>query len=147
MLSKIAFDEIYPVWKNHLWNIESKKIEPNSAMKFLGGYSIENMHTPNVFLAYKKNEVIVGVNSGHLCDDGSFRSRGLFVFPDYRKSGIGRILLEETINEAIKVNATFVWSYPKKSSWNTYKSVGFDLASEWEKSETSDANAYCKKII
>jgi GNAT superfamily N-acetyltransferase len=147
MLSKISFQEIFPIWKEHLWNIENKKIEPNSAMKFLGGYTLANMTTQNVFLAYKKDDKIMGVNSGHQCDDGSFRSRGLFVFHEYRKLGIGRLLLQETVNEAIKFNATFVWSYPRKSSWNAYKSVGFELASDWEECETSEANAYCKKII
>jgi hypothetical protein len=40
--------------------------------------------------------------------------------------------------------AVLCWSYPKKTSWKSYLNAGFELVTEWEISETSDSNAYCK---
>ena len=146
MIVKISFDEILHIWKQFLWPDRISPIETNSAMRFLGGYDIESMSTPASFFAYMIDNRIVGVNSGHLCKDNSYRSRGVYVFPEHRKSGVGTELLIATINQGRIENASYAWSYPRQSSWNTYKSAGYELASEWELSETS-TNAYCKIII
>ena len=79
-----------------------------------------------------------------MCKDGHYRSRGLYVFEKFRGRGIGTLLLTATIEQAKAENAVLCWSYPRKSSWKSYLNAGFELASEWEISETSDANAYCK---
>jgi GNAT superfamily N-acetyltransferase len=113
-------------------------------MIFLGGYSLENMKSKSTFFGYFYNNILVGVNSGHMCDDNGYRSRGLYVYADYRNQGIGSQLLYKTIEQAKCENASYVWSYPKKSSWSTYETVGFELASDWETSEL-DINAYCIK--
>jgi len=142
MITEITFDEIFPIWKNHLWPNRVSQIEPSSAMNFLGGYDIANMKNKCFYFAYKINDDIVGVNSGHLCKDKSFRSRGLYVFPEHRGNNIGVSLLKHTIRQARNLNSNYCWSYPKKSSWKTYNESGFMLASDWEKSEL-DINAYC----
>lgn len=146
MIIKISFEEILPIWKQFLWPDRISPIETNSAMRFLGDYDIESMSTPASFFAYTIDNRIVGVNSGHLCKDNSYRSRGVYVFPEYRKSGVGTELLVATINQGRIESADYAWSYPRQSSWNTYKSAGYELASDWELSETS-TNAYCKIII
>lgn len=146
MITKISFDEILPVWKQFLWPNRVSTIETNSAMRFLGGYDIESMSTIPSFFAYMIDNRIAGVNSGHMCKDNSYRSRGVYVFPEYRKSGVGTELLVATINQGRLEGANYAWSYPRQSSWNTYKSAGYELASDWELSETS-TNAYCKIII
>lgn len=142
MITSITFDEIYHIWNTQLWPTRESAIETHSAMNFLGGYDMKNMIYNPTFFAYKLDKQIVGVNSGHLCHDNSYRSRGLFVFPEYRKQGIGKILLVATIDNGISEGADYVWSYPKQSSWATYESAGFNLASPWEISEL-DLNAYC----
>ncbi len=144
MISVISFDEILPIWRDQLWPGRISSIDPNSAMCFLGGYDLVNMHTDPTFFAYMFDGEIAGVNSGHLCNDNHYRSRGLYVFPAFRGKGIGILLLRATIEQAKKENASLCWSYPKFTSWSTYSKAGFILASEWEMSETSDANAYCK---
>jgi GNAT superfamily N-acetyltransferase len=143
MIKQIAFEDIYNIWKYELWPNRTSDITSTSAMIFLGGYNIESMKNKPTFLAYGLDNKIVGVNSGHLCFDNSYRSRGLFVFPEYRKRGIGSKLLIETINQGKKENASFVWSYPKLTSWSTYAKAGFTLASDWGKSELG-LNAYCQ---
>ena len=76
-------------------------------------------------------------------DDG-YRSRGLYVLDKFRGKGIGTHLLKATTEQAKIEHCNMCWSYPRKSSWKSYLNAGFELASEWEISETSDANAYCK---
>jgi len=146
MTIHISFNEIYSIWNTYLWPTRESAIETHSAMNFLGGYDMQNMISTPTFFAYKLDNKIVGVNSGHMCHDNSYRSRGLFVFPEYRKQGIGKILLVATINQGINEGANYVWSYPKRSSWPTYEAAGFTLASSWETSEL-DINAYCKLIV
>jgi GNAT superfamily N-acetyltransferase len=143
MIRKITFDEILPVWRDHLWPERESSIDANSAMCFLGEYDLVNMNTEPTFFAYVVEGEIAGVNSGHLCKDNHYRSRGLYVFDKFRGKGIGTILLKATIEQAKKENAILCWSYPRQSSWKSYLHAGFELSSDWEISETSDANAYC----
>jgi GNAT superfamily N-acetyltransferase len=143
VIREIDFDNIYFIWKNFLWEHRTSPIEKVSAMLFCEGYDLRNFDYEPTFFAYYVNDNIAGVNSGHMCCDNTYRSRGLFVFPEYRKRGIGKELLLATIDKGFKKQANFVWSYPKKESWNTYNSVGFTLSSKWERSEMG-INAYCK---
>lgn len=142
-ITEITYDVILPIWEKYLWPQRTSKIEPTSAMCYLGGYDTKNMSDQVFYLGAYVDNVLVGVNSGHMCYDGSFRSRGLYVHSDYRKQGIGQTLLVETIKMGDECNADFIWSYPRKQSWETYFRAGFELASDWEKSETG-INAYCK---
>lgn len=142
MIVVLDYDDIYHVWKNHLWPDRKTDITPTSAMTFLGGYDSNNMSYTPTFFGYVENGVLLGVNSGHKCVDNSYRSRGLYVFPEARKKGIGSKLLIAIIEQGRLDSANFVWSYPKQSSWPTYERVGFRLSSLWEISELG-FNAYC----
>lgn len=144
MIEKISFDQIYEIWSVYLWPGRISPIEPNSAMKFLGGYTMDNMITTPSFFSYTIDGKIAGVNSGHKCSDNSYRSRGVYVFPQFRNQAIGIKLLVATINQGKDENCSFIWSYPRRSSWATYNAAGFILSSDWESSETSEANAYCR---
>lgn len=146
MIEKIEFTEILKIWSDYLWSARSSAIEPTSAMCYLGGFDTNNMYSHPTFFGYKVNGEIIGVNSGHRCIDNSYRSRGLYVNPKYRKQGIGKLLLESTILQAVQEKVDFIWSYPKHSSWKTYQSVGFILSSPWEMSELGH-NAYCIKML
>lgn len=142
-IKTISFEEICDVWSNHLWKDRKSKIESTSAMIYLGGLDISNMHYTPIFLAIvDDHNKILGVNSGHLCADNGFRSRGLYVFENQRGKGIGLSLLKETISTAQNLNAAYIWSYPKQTSWKTYEKAGFTLSSPWETSELG-FNAYC----
>lgn len=143
MLIEIDFETIFSIWKNKLWPERLSKIESTSAMNYLGGYNIKNMDYKPTFYGYLLDNKIVGVNSGHLCADQSYRSRGLFVDSEYRNRGIGKILLLASIDRGRFENANFVWSYPKHTAHNTYVGAGFAITSEWEQSELG-RNAYCK---
>lgn len=146
MLKVINFETILPIWTHNLWPNRKSEITATSAMVYLGKYDLKNMNYESVFLAFYINGKIVGVNSGHLCIGNNFRSRGLYVFPEYRKQGIGTELLLGTIDKAKESKCSFIWSYPKFESWKTYKNAGFEMSSEWEQSELG-LNAYCIKTL
>jgi len=144
MLIELSWEEIYKIWCNYLWPNRSSTIETTSAMCLLNGYDIANMQSTPTFFGYIINDAIVAVNSGHACfNQNNYRSRGLWVDPNYRGQGIAQQLLTATIKQGQQEGYTQIWSYPRRSSWPTYQAVGFELASDWEPSETSEANAYC----
>jgi len=144
MLTELNWKKTHAIWANHLWSNRSSLIQSTSAMCYLNGYDMANMQSTPTFFGYIIDNRIVGVNSGHSCpNQNNYRSRGLWVDPDYRGRGIGQQLLTATIKQAQQEGYTEVWSYPRQSSWPTYRAVGFVLASDWEISETSEANAYC----
>lgn len=146
ILTSIKWDEIQPIWQNFLWPKRNSAIDPNSAMVFNqpDTYEIGNMHTTPTFIAVTYGGSILGVNSGHACTDGGYRSRGLWVHDQLRGCGYGKRLLLSTIDQARKEGCTYCWSFPRKSSWHAYQAAGFELVSDWMSSETSEANAYCR---
>ena len=149
MIKEITWEEIFPIWSQKLWPVRTSPIQTHSAMRFMGDYDMENKETKATFLGYFLDNKLVGVNSGHGCKEIpvyglNYRSRGLFVLPDYRKKGIGTALLEATKSQAREEGYKTVWSYPKISSWDTYNRAGFSLATSWHLSETGmNAYAYC----
>lgn len=143
-IKSIDFEVIYTIWKNYLWLDRKSPIETHSAMLHLyTEYDAGNFALPVWFLGCFVDNILVGVNSGHMCTDGSARSRGLWVSDLHRNQGYGKNLLISTIDKSKENNALFVWSMPRKSAWQTYKSAGFILTSDWFKTETSESNAYC----
>ncbi len=138
----ISWNEIYNVWHSQLWPNRVSAIETHSAMLYLGGHDNDNFKFKPHYIGYFLDNKLIGVNSGHKTTDGGYRSRGLWVHPDHRGKGIGQMLLRQIIE--FKGNAFFVWSFPRQTSWSTYQQVGFERTSDWQASETSEANAYCK---
>jgi GNAT superfamily N-acetyltransferase len=142
MIQQITWEEILPIWKNQLWPDRASEIEKNSAMRYLRRNDTSNMHSDPTFFGYIQDGIIVGVNSGHSCIN-NYRSRGLWVDTNHRNRGIGKALLIASIEQGRAEGFNIVWSYPRSTSWPTYKSAGFKLSSNWTISETSEANAFC----
>lgn len=141
MIKVVKYEDILPIWEERLWLERKDPVEPTSWMLHLDGYA-EPKHAPT-FFAWFDNDKIVGVNSGHLCADNSYRSRGLWVDEEYRGQGIASKLLMATIKQGKLEGAAFCWSFPRLSSWRTYERVGFQLTSQWS-SNINNTNAYCK---
>lgn len=145
---EIDFNTILPIWKNELWPTRSSSIESHSAMtKDKGVHDVENFKLPAWFYGVFDGNNLIGVNSTHLCTDGSLRIRGFWVAASYRGQGVGTNLLVRSIDDAKKNQLTEIWSYPRKSSWPIFEKLGFIMISDWEKSETSDANVFCYLIL
>ena len=126
-----SFIEIYSVWNKHLWPGRVSKIEITSCVQFGGGFNLEYLQRPAWFWKIMVDNKLAGVNSGFLTEPKSFRSRGLYVFPEYRRLGFGRQLLLETILKAKSLGCNHFWSMPRKSVLPTYESVGLSRCGDF----------------
>jgi len=131
-IKKSSFSVILTYWKNKLWPNRKSKIEPLSHMTYLGGFdeSIYEKYTPSFFIAIE-NDKIVGVNSGHRTSATSFRSRGIWVDPNYRNRGISQKLFTAIKETAIKENCDKIWSIPRKTALPVYEKFGFNRTSDF----------------
>lgn len=133
-IKPIQFEECLQLW-NVLWANRVSPIEPTSAMmltdKPTRKYSMD-IGEPTFLGAFVGNE-LVGVNSMHYID-GTTRSRGLYVKPEYRGNGTGVELLKRTVDLSADLPC---WSYPKKEALNTYLRAGFKQVSDffWDETE------------
>lgn len=142
-IREISFEDIGPIWADELWP-GRELLEPVSAMLFNGGHDMTHFELPVRYIGVFEKDSIVAVNSGHMCADNSYRSRGLWVNPTARGRGYGVELLRTTITDGLLMGCSFCWSLPRKTSWVTYAMAGFKLTSDWGPSDTSEANAYCR---
>jgi len=131
---------IIPFWQQ-LW--PGRQIPLMSSMLFPKGYdiSIYKKYKPTYF-GYSIDGNIIGVNSGHKTSDTDYRSRGLFVLPEFRNRGVAVKLLEATINQAKEEDCSIVWTVPRDTSLYAYYKAGFDRASDFFETETSAKNCY-----
>jgi GNAT superfamily N-acetyltransferase len=164
MIKKISFKQILEVWKKHMPNMS---LEPTSAMNCMkvlewdietelyvqiDTYDLQNMDFTPTFWGAFDDDKLVGVNSGHMTVDRMYRSRGLFVFPEYRKKRLGQKLLLKTISQGYHEKAIGVWSYPSLDAWMTYHHAGYYLRGrtfsfDWELDDNGRSNAKAIRIF
>ena len=151
-IKKITWEEILPIWTNELWPMRESAIESTSAMCFFKKremdesgkhvfneeYDLKNMEFTPTFWGAFHNDKLVGVNSGHMCLDRLYRSRGLYVLPEYRNRRIGEMLLWKTLAQADHEKALLCWSYMRFESSSTYSKVAFEPKSSHFNFETWD---------
>lgn len=148
MLTKrITFEEILPIWETELWPGRESAIETHSVMtwpfssnKLTHDMSIFNydVHFWGTFI----DGNLVGVNSGHLTTNTEYRSRGIWVNPEFRGNGIAQQLLEMTKHSAVMAGAEMIWTMPRKTALSTYERFGFKTVGDFFSTETAEANIY-----
>lgn len=131
-VGQITWEEIYSVWYNKLWTNRQSLIEPISSMKYLGGYDKNIKNNTPYFVGARFNGKLVGVNSVFKTADLEVRSRGIWVDPEHRMSGIGFAVMDACI-ELIKnkENAKSIWSAPRESALAFYQKCGYTKTSEF----------------
>lgn len=122
-----------------------------SSMLLGGGYdvSIYQRYMP-IFWGVFENGVLLGVNSGHKTSMEEFRSRGLYVFPEYRKRGVGSQLLTRACSTAKEEKCKLIWSAPRIHSTAVYEKVGFILSKNQLGEDNGfeyGPNIYAKKLL
>lgn len=129
-IKNLTFSDIFPIWTNNLWGY---KAEPSSCMVYgnRDQYDMNIFNNPVTYFGVFDGDTLMGVNSGFQTDENFYRSRGLWVFPEYRGRGIGNLLLSEVLKQAKKKKIHNVWSYPRKSALRSYLNVGFNQTSDW----------------
>ncbi len=149
-LRNIPFDEILPVWSTYLWKARVSEIAPTSAIKYGTlpyEYDISYMDSEFHGVGAYFEDFLIGVNSVHNTGGSQWRSRGLFVFDEFRGNGVGQALLKSSIDIARKSGMTEMWTMPKQTSLTTYEKSGFVKTSDWFTTETSTANCYAKYTV
>tara|TARA_S200002703_G_scaffold105818_1_gene91791 strand:- start:1123 stop:1578 length:456 start_codon:yes stop_codon:yes gene_type:complete len=130
----LTFEQIDEVWfEMDMWyyvNTNMKRMESNpySNRTYIGGRS-EHAGNP-VFYCYVEDEILMGVNSYSHVNKTECRSRGLYVYPDFRGSGVGEKLLRHAIEENRDKGYEYIWSMPRLAACKVYERAGYTLTTE-----------------
>jgi len=149
---KISFDDILPIWQDELWPNRESAIETHSAMTWPFSWPEKEIdmnifeYKP-VFWGVFMDNMLVGVNSGHRSSEVEYRSRGIWVDPNYRKNGVAQMLFEMTQHQARIEKCEMIWSIPRKTALKAYTKFGFQTVGDYFGTETADANIYVIKRI
>jgi len=146
LIKRVDFETIKPIWETQLWPDRISPVESHSAMTWPGTskskHDMAIFNYPAYHWAVYINEQIVGVNSGHLTSDTEFRSRGLWVHPDFRRQGIAHTLFVMLKTQAKNSKANLIWSIPRETALPVYTDFGFTTIGQFFKTETSENNIY-----
>ena len=125
-----TFEEVAPVWQQHLWD-SKYKFESTSSMLFLGGYDVEipKKYTPFFWKAVCDNE-LAGVVSAHQTSSKHFRIRGLYVFEKFRRKTIASDLILLGYEKASTFDVDIIWAAPRKTNVSLFEKMGFERKSE-----------------
>lgn len=134
-IKEIDFNTIEDIWisQKDMW-IEKPFIRPIQdnlywdGIQYFGGKNklINSLKysNPYYYACFISNK-IVGVNSFFKVNNEQCRSRGLYVFPEYRNKGISKLLLNYAIEKNKNKNYKFIWTMPRKEALSSYTSIGF----------------------
>jgi len=128
----ITFAEIYEIWNNELWPGRESPIKEMSSMTFMGDYDMSVYERyRGTFWGVFIDDKLVGVNSGHPVSDTMYRSRGLWVHPEYRGRGIAKVLLRALSDFARVCEFEYVFTVPRKGSEHAYLTEDYKLVGDW----------------
>jgi GNAT superfamily N-acetyltransferase len=146
-IKQITWEQILPIWRDHLWRGRKTEIRPTSGLKFLGGFdkSIED-NIPTFFGAFIEGEC-VGVNSGHITNEQEYRSRGIYVIPNHRGKGISQDLLEAVERQVRAEKRITLWSMPRKLALPAYEKFGFSVVSDFFDEMEFGPNCFVVKLL
>lgn len=143
------------VWKNTLWADRLTPIKSMSSMLCGGGNDMNIYNNTPFFWAIENNDYqvgifsVIGIMSGHMAGDKSFRTRGLWVSPNFRKKGLAQKLFKSAEDTAKELGCTSMWSYPRNAALHTYLKFGFNVVSDpvVEEGNIYSPHFYVKKNI
>lgn len=150
-IKSISWDTIYSVWSSNLWPGRLSPIEPHSYMSW--PYSVAPNNNvpineyPVSYLGCFVNNNLVGVNSGHQTSASEYRTRGLWVDPNYRRCGYATELFRVLEFIAACANCTIMWSIPRETALTAYTAYGFIPVGNKFKTETAESNTYAFKEV
>lgn len=144
-----SFKDIRHYWKTYLWPERTSEIEEVSYIDISGEINMDLEISAPVFLKAvdkTRDNLVVGVVSGHMAGVEKFRSRGIWVRKEYQRKGVGRQLIYELEQRASFAGAKMMWTMPRQSSISFYEKNGFYRRSEISKYEYGPHYIAFKKI-
>ncbi len=132
----IGFDEIKKVWENFLWPERQSAIEPVSWISPQGLIDMEmKLGEPTFVGMFDFEKKLQGVVSGYSTSSDYYRSRGLWVSPDYRQKGVGRLLMSQLMTHARQEGHAYIWTMARHSSVGFYQKAGFETYKQTDQYE------------
>jgi GNAT superfamily N-acetyltransferase len=130
-IEQISWEEIYSIWNDHLWPERKTEIKPTNGIKLMGGFDKSIEDNIPTFFGLFLNDQLAGVNSGYATSSIEYRSRGLYIFPEFRGMKLSMLLLKAVENQAIKESKSILWSMPRESAVHVYLKFGFQIVSDF----------------
>ena len=139
-VKEIGWEDIKPIWETHLWPNKKNGVAKTNEWtwkwtdNFLGKDKEMAKNAHPTFFGIEDDDSIVCVNSVFVTDTGIFtyyRSRGLWVNPEYRKQGLSKLILIHCLEYARSNGGSWVWTVPRQSSLKSYLNAGFVKKSDW----------------
>ncbi len=119
------FENILPIWKNQLWPLRISEIQSTSAIDDNGIIDINlTFYKPYFYEAIQNNQTI-GVIGGQMTSDSMYRMRGLWVHENFRKMGVGQMLVLKNMQTAHELNSKVIWTMSRESALQFYERQGF----------------------
>ncbi len=146
-IKEITFEEILPFWKQLWW--PKVDIQKRSGRLLLFGFDRSIITNDDIKVTYfgaERDGKIVGVNSGYSLREFEYRSRGLYILPEYRKKGIAQELLQATQDKGHEEKTITLWSLPRRTAINAYIKFGFKILSDYSDEEYGQ-NCFAMKGI
>jgi N-acetylglutamate synthase-like GNAT family acetyltransferase len=156
-VEEITWPEIFPIWQNLLWPerphfdkyttmINNKDIDMDIRRKAQANFALYN----GVFFGVKTTDTgkVVACNSGHQCSNTLFRSRGLYVYPEFTGRGMAHSLLAYTAKFAQDNGFEKIWSLPTEKALPIYNQVGYETMSpveDWESYKKADGEMVMRR--
>lgn len=134
LLRKAEFAEIKPIWTEKLWPGRKSTIRPVSPINHAFQYDPAILNSRPEFWVltnHSNRNEIIGTVSGYTTSSSHYRSRGLYVSPEYRGRGLSKLLLRAPLQSAKNKKAAVLWTFPRLSAWPVYEKFGFIRRSEW----------------
>lgn len=128
-IRRLTWEEVQPIWNLRLWF--GRDSEPVTSMMYLGGYDMAYKEQTPVFLGVKPAENVIAVNSYVRTEGTQYRSRGLWVDPDFRGKGLAKKLLTHMLQCIRDEGGTMVWTMPREEALSAYESAGFVRTTDW----------------
>lgn len=138
-IQNLTWEQVKPIWDTELW--PGRDSEPVTSMKYLGGYDMGLKLATPLFVGIVAGAHIIAVNSFVSTREFEWRSRGLWVDPNFRGQGHAKRLLEHMLMCAELRNASMVWTMPRREALPVYQSAGFIRTSGWIQQEWGE-NCY-----
>ena len=156
-VEQVTWAEIFPLWHNELWPerpkirsyttmINNEDIDMSIKTKAQGNFGFY----PGVFFGIKTTDTgqVIACNSGHQCSNTLFRSRGLFVYPEFTGRGMAHSLLAYTAKFAQDNGFEKIWSLPTEKALPIYNQVGYETMSpveDWESYKKADGEMVMRR--
>ena len=160
-VEEISFEEIKEVWEKELWPDKKNGVAKANewtwewsvirSKRKLGKDKQMAKEVEPTFIGIRSGQELVAVNSCYYSNtQGMFkywRSRGLWVHPNFRGQKYSSVVLIWCLEYAKRKGGHWMWTVPRESALPAYKSAGFVQQSDWFEDGQYGPNCIASKYL